>query len=117
MRIARWVSFVLCGFSAALTAQQSALKFDVVSVKPNKSGETALRLEVQPGGRFMAVNMPLKQFVRAAYTLQLYQIADAPSWVDSERFDIVALTERDLMAPTVWTPGQYAPMQLMMRPY
>ena len=104
-----------CGFTAVLTAQQSALKFDVVSVKPNKSGETALRLDVQPGGRFMAVNMPLKQFIRAAYTLQLYQIADAPSWVDSERFDVVALTDRDLTAPIVWTPGQYAPMQSMMQ--
>ena len=98
-----------------LRAQQPAPKFDVVSVKPNKSGETALRLDVQPGGRFMAVNMPLKQFVRAAYTLQLYQIVDAPSWVDSERFDIVARTERNLMTPIVWTPGQYAPMQLMMQ--
>ena len=106
---------VLCALTVAGAAQQPAPKFDVVSVKPNKSGETALRLDVQPGGRFMAVNMPLKQFIRAAYTLQLYQIADAPAWVDSERFDIVALTERDLMAPIVWTPGQYAPMQLMMQ--
>lgn len=111
----RFVFVIVCSFTTALTAQQPAPKFDVVSVKPNKSGETALRLDVQPGGRFMAVNMPLKQFIRAAYTLQLYQIADAPSWVDSERFDIVALTGRDLMAPIVWTPGQYAPMQLMMQ--
>jgi uncharacterized protein (TIGR03435 family) len=106
---------VLIAVSGLPVTSQSAPKFDIVSVKPNKSGETALRLDVQPGGRFMAVNMPLKQFIRAAYTLQLYQIADAPSWVDSERFDIVALTKHDLMAPIVWTPGQYAPMQLMMQ--
>src|SRR3954463_15716140 len=89
-------------------------KFDVVSVKPNKSGESALRFEIQPGGRLVAVNMPLKQFIRAAYTLQLYQIADVPGWVDSERFDISAVTERNLAAPTVWTPGKFAPVQLMM---
>ena len=90
-------------------------QFEVVSVKPNTSGEPGLRLDVQPGGRFMAVNIPLKQFIRAAYTLQLHQIADAPSWVDSDRFDIIGLTEHDLMAPIVWTPGTYAPMQLMMQ--
>jgi uncharacterized protein (TIGR03435 family) len=107
---------VLIAVSGLPVTSQSAPKFDIVSVKPNKSGETALRLDVQPRGRFMAINMPLKQFIRAAYTLQLYQIADAPSWVDSERFDIVALAKLDLMAaPIVWTPGQYAPMQLMMQ--
>jgi uncharacterized protein (TIGR03435 family) len=103
---------VLC---LPLVAQQPAPTFDVVSVKPNKSGETALRLDVQPGGRLLAVNMPLKQFIRAAYTLQLYQIEAAPSWVDSERFDIIALTDGDLTAPIVWKPGEYAPMQLMMQ--
>jgi uncharacterized protein (TIGR03435 family) len=86
-----------------------------VSVKPNKSGESALRFDIQPGGRLVAVNMPLKQFIRAAYTLQLYQIADVPGWVDSERFDISAVTERNLAAPTVWTPGKFAPVQLMMQ--
>jgi uncharacterized protein (TIGR03435 family) len=47
--------------------------------------------------------------------LQLYQIADEPSWIDSERFDITAISERDVAAPTVWTPGRFAPLQLMMQ--
>src|SRR5215216_2574438 len=85
--------------------------FDVVSVKPNKSGETAMQLDLQPGGRLVVSNIPLKQFIRAAYTLQLYQIADAPSWVDSDRFDITAISERDLAGPTVWKPGHLAPLQ------
>src|SRR5215218_6933140 len=89
--------------------------FDVVSVKPNKSGDTAMQMDFQPGGRLVVSNIPLKQFIRAAYTLQLYQVADAPSWVDSERFDITAISERDLAGPTVWNPGQFAPLQLMMQ--
>jgi uncharacterized protein (TIGR03435 family) len=91
------------------------LKFDVVSVKPNKSGEAALSFDIQPSGRLVAVNMPLKQFIRAAYTLQLYQIAAVPGWVDSERFDITAVSFSNLATPTVWTPGQFAPVQLMMQ--
>jgi uncharacterized protein (TIGR03435 family) len=84
-------------------------------VKPNKSDEAGLRFDIQPGGRLVAVNMALKQFIRAAYTLQLYQIVGAPAWVDSERFDITALTERNLGMPMVWTPGTFAPLQLMMQ--
>ena len=38
----------------------------------------------------VAANIPLLQFIRAAYTLQLSQIVGAPSWVERERFDIVA---------------------------
>ena len=61
-------------------------------------------------------DVPLKQFIRAAYTLQLYQIVDAPSWLDSERFDITAVSSRELREETGWKPGgQYAPVQLMMQ--
>ncbi|HVZ24152.1 MAG TPA: TIGR03435 family protein [Vicinamibacterales bacterium] len=88
--------------------------FHVVSVKPNTSGEPGLHLGVVPG-RFRAINFPLAQFIRAAYTLQVYQIAGAPSWVESDRFDIIGLSDRDLTAPVVWTPGRYAPLQLMMQ--
>lgn len=114
----RYCAGVLLLISTASVGAQSVAKerltFDVVSVKPNRSGEPALQMNVVPK-RFMAINFPLKQFIRAAYTLQLYQIAGAPSWVDSERFDIIGLTERDLTAPVVWTPGTFAPMQMMMQ--
>jgi uncharacterized protein (TIGR03435 family) len=73
-----------------------------------------MRLEAQPGRRFLAVNIPLKQLIRAAYTLQLDQIINAPTWSESERFDISALADREI-AGAVWTPGTYAPMQLMLQ--
>lgn len=112
--------FILALFAISISVMRAQsgteerLKFDVVSVKPNKSGEAALRFDVQPG-RLVAVNMPLKQFIRAAYTLQLYQIINAPGWLDSERFDISAVTDSNLATPTVWTPGKFAPLQLMMQ--
>jgi uncharacterized protein (TIGR03435 family) len=117
----RLVSALLAGFvvaSATVRPQGPSaerLAFDVVSVKLNKSGEPGLRLDVQPGGRFVAANIPLKQFIRAAYTLQLYQIERAPRWTEAERFDVTGITQRDLAGPIVWTPGTYAPMQRMMQ--
>jgi bla regulator protein blaR1 len=90
-------------------------RFEVTSVKVNTSGESELRFDVQPGGRFVAVNIPLKQLIRAAYTLQLYQIVDAPGWVDDQRFDISATADRDITPTAPWTPGQFAPVQLMIQ--
>ena len=118
------VSAVLAVFTVAslavVGAQQSPdattgpLVFDVVSVKLNTSGEPGLRLDVQ-NGRFVAVNVPVKQLIRAAYTLQLYQIEGAPRWTETERFDITAVTDRQIGGPVVWTPGTYAPVQRMMQ--
>jgi uncharacterized protein (TIGR03435 family) len=64
----------------------------------------------------VATNIPLKQFIRAAYTLQLYQIVDAPPWVDAERFDVTAVTGRDLTDGRPWKPGApYLAVQSMMQ--
>jgi uncharacterized protein (TIGR03435 family) len=91
-------------------------RFDVASVKPNKNSEGVIRFEIQPGGRFAAIDIPLKQVIRAAYTLQLYQIVDAPSWTEAERFDITGVTDRELQDETPWSPGgKYALVQLMLQ--
>src|SRR5687768_7025490 len=107
---------------AAAGAQSNPVdrpKFDVVSVKPNKNSENVIRFEIQPGGRLVVVDIPVKQLIRAAYTLQLYQIVDAPAWTESERFDITGVTSRELNDGAVfatWRPdGQYALVQLMVQ--
>jgi uncharacterized protein (TIGR03435 family) len=112
---------LLLAASAATMRAQSAdaerPRFDVTSVKPNKNGEGVIRFAVQPGGRMVVTDIPVKQLIRAAYTLQLYQIVDAPSWTESERFDITGVTERELHEDNVtWSPGgRYALVQLMMQ--
>jgi uncharacterized protein (TIGR03435 family) len=117
MRMRCGVAALVLTAVAGVSAQSPAdtrPAFDVVSVKPNTSGEAGLHLGVTPD-RLRAINVPLTQFIRAAYTLQVYQIAGAPSWVESERFDITGLSDADLTAPVVWTPGHYAPLQLLMQ--
>ena len=93
-------------FAAALLAQgaQIAPTFEVASVKRNKSGQPGGRLDMQPVGRFEAVNATVRQLIVRAYQLQDSQIVGAPAWTNSERFDIAARAERNL------TPEQFSAM-------
>jgi uncharacterized protein (TIGR03435 family) len=86
--------------------------FEVASIKQNKSGEGFIRIGMAPGGRFTANNVPLRQLILMAYQVQPFQIVGGPSWMTSDRFDIVAKGPGDLPPPT---PGAVGPVQLMMR--
>jgi uncharacterized protein (TIGR03435 family) len=70
-------------------------RFDVASVKPNVSGDLRVSIQASPGGRFTAINAPLRALIRHAYQLQDFELAGGPKWIDSERFDIVAKAEGD----------------------
>lgn len=76
-----------------LPAQQAPPQFEVASVKPNSSGVMKEMIETQPGGRFTATNVTLRQLIRNAYRLQDFQITGGPAWLASDRFDIVAKAE------------------------
>jgi uncharacterized protein (TIGR03435 family) len=93
-------------FAAALLAQNTQISptFEVASVKRNKSGEAGGRLQIQPGGRFNAVNATVRQIIVRAYGIQDSEIVGAPQWTNSERFDIAAKAERDL------TPQEFSEM-------
>jgi len=67
--------------------------FEVASIKPNNSGDGRVMVAMQPGGRFTATNITLKLMIRNAYQLQDFQIIGGPSWIGSDRFDIVAKAE------------------------
>jgi uncharacterized protein (TIGR03435 family) len=74
-------------------AQAANPVFDVVSIKPNTSGDTRVTNRVQPGGRYIATNITLRQLIRDAYRIQEFQIVGGPGWMNSDRFDIVAKAE------------------------
>jgi uncharacterized protein (TIGR03435 family) len=63
--------------------------FEAASVKRNTSGETRIRFETPPG-RLTAVNVPLRFLIRQAYRLPEARILGGPSWLDRDRFDILA---------------------------
>jgi uncharacterized protein (TIGR03435 family) len=78
--------------------------FEVASVKPNKSGSVLDSIAFQKGGRFIARNVTLRELIRAAYEVQNRQLVDGPTWIASERFDIVAKAE-----------GEAPPTPMMIR--
>jgi uncharacterized protein (TIGR03435 family) len=93
-------------------ARLGPMSFEVASVKQNVTGGNAIRFGIQPGGRFNAVNAPARELLRFAYLVQNFQIVEAPSWVDDDRYDVAAKAEGDI--PPV-APGQLGPLQMMMR--
>jgi uncharacterized protein (TIGR03435 family) len=58
--------------------------FDVVFIKPNTSGDTRVTNRVQPGGRYTATNITLRQLIRDAYRVQEFQIIGGPRWMNSD---------------------------------
>jgi bla regulator protein blaR1 len=87
-------------------------KFEVASVKPNKSGDLPTRIQLQPGGRITAENMSLRNLIRFAFQVQDFQLVGGPDWLEKERFDILAKAEHDIVPGP---PGTTGPGQLMLR--
>jgi uncharacterized protein (TIGR03435 family) len=73
---------------ALLAAAASAQEFEVVSVKPNKSGSNGSHTNTDQG-RLTAVNVTLRQLIVRAYNLKDYQV-EGPDWLGIEHFDISA---------------------------
>src|SRR5262245_33081242 len=84
----------LAAIGPAIVAAQNAdrPKFEVASVRPNTSADGKISIGVQPGGRFNAVNVPLRFLIRNAYRLQDFQIIGA-DWTANEHYDIIAKAE------------------------
>lgn len=69
------------------------MTFEAASIKPAKPGAMGTMIRNEPGGRFMATNVSLKMLITMAYNIQPFQLTDAPSWLDSDRWDIEAKPE------------------------
>jgi uncharacterized protein (TIGR03435 family) len=110
MRRVLAVAIAVCG---ATTLLAQTYTFEAASVKParpdNPPGQGVSRA---PGGRFTAVNAPLRFLIMYAYQLQGHQLVGAPEWIANERFDIVAKMEGD--PPSIVTSGP-DPMRLATR--
>jgi len=81
--------------SPALVAQSAnaaakAAEFEVASVKLHTSDDQRVMMVAQPGGRFVAANIPLRLLIRTPFQLQDDQIVGGPNWLATDRFDIEA---------------------------
>ena len=69
------------------------LAFDVVSIKPSRSGAVAGGFRLSPNGRVEWTNTTLRALLRMAYQrfgFDPREILGGPAWIDSDRFDVIA---------------------------
>lgn len=106
LTIAAVCVLTLAGVAQQPTPQptQPGPAFDVVSVKPHTSDDGRMVMTMQPGGRFVTINVPLRLVIRTAFQVQNDQIVGAPDWLDTDRFDINAKAPDDIR------PEHIAPM-------
>lgn len=64
-------------------------KFDVASIKPNKSGEMRIMMMMKPDGVSMT-GVTAQMLLRQAFNVEEDRIAGSPSWAKSDRFDVEA---------------------------
>jgi uncharacterized protein (TIGR03435 family) len=76
---------------AAVLVAQAPRTFEVVSIKPNRSGAASTTAGMYPGGRWSMVNAPAATLIRFAYPAQLNELVGAPAWVSSDRWDVTAV--------------------------
>jgi uncharacterized protein (TIGR03435 family) len=112
--VMRKMMLVTCLAAAAVTlAAQDDPRFEVATLKENRSGESNGGLQRQPGGRMTATNMPLKPMITYAYQIAGYQLVGGPGWTDSARYDLVAKMDGN---PAPVAPGAgIDPMQLALQ--
>jgi uncharacterized protein (TIGR03435 family) len=65
-------------------------EFDAATIKPNPSGEMRVSMRFLPGGSYEATNVTLKALIQQAFRMQEFQVIGAPSWLENERYDILA---------------------------
>jgi uncharacterized protein (TIGR03435 family) len=116
--IALLVFAIVSGLTVHVIAQAPAQaepypKFEVASVRPNTSGDNRMSSKPLPGGRYEAINIPLRSLIINSYSLQAQQLVGAPAWISSERFDIVAKADGELGPPV--SRDAPSPLQLMIR--
>ena len=75
----------------AQTQSTATLAFEVASIRPaapQEGGKMLIGFGNDPG-RFTATNVTVKELMTRAFEVRRHQIS-GPSWLDSDRFDVVA---------------------------
>jgi uncharacterized protein (TIGR03435 family) len=107
------VVFVLAcaAFNMGWAQTAGVQRFEVASVKQNRSGDLGLGFDLPGTRRFTATNVPLRDLIRFAFDVDDTRLVGGPDWIKSDRFDIVATSDQDI--PT-WTPAGPPSMLLSM---
>lgn len=78
---------------AAQSTPQPRPSFEVATIKPVQSNPKSARYIVMQGPhRFVEKDYTLKLLIAAAYNLNPKAVAGGPTWIETDHFDILALT-------------------------
>jgi uncharacterized protein (TIGR03435 family) len=82
----RWCGWLLL---AATLSGQAPPAFDVVSIRPNRSGDVRSNIAIQPGGRVAWTNVTLESLIDVSYQRTGFDRRDVigPDWITKDRFD------------------------------
>ena len=83
-----------CGLSAQ-NAPPGPAAFEVASIRLNKEPADVSGIRRLPGGRLEATSMPLDFLIRFAHQLQDGELQGGPSWLRSDRWNILARIDGD----------------------
>src|SRR5688500_7341718 len=89
MRMLRVTAALVAALAFSAGASSQTPTFDAASVK-RRTEPGGGSMGRQPGGRFTAQGVSLKDLIVFAYDIQPYQILDGPRWLDTDRWDVVA---------------------------
>ena len=83
--------------ASGLPLQSQTTRFEVVSIKPNASGDPAIGSQPSPG-RLSMRNAPIGLLIEQAYRTDYQHLFNLPDWAKKERWDILAtydVTQRE----------------------
>ena len=117
--------FTLPGLGTMVQAQPQAppaWRFEVASIKPNKSGPPTVGpngllttpFRLAPGGLFTGTNVTLVE-VLSFLDIKANQVQGGPAWIYSERFDIIARADPAAGEVKGWTDGGQEQWKQMIR--
>lgn len=97
-RLARPLAVVACAALAAPQAsvwaqelaEDSAVTFEVASIRSSQTGSTGGGAVVLPGGRWSVTNGTLVGLLIAGYEIPNERIVGGPAWIRADRYDIEA---------------------------
>jgi uncharacterized protein (TIGR03435 family) len=72
-----------------MMAADARPRFEVATIKPSQSRDAGGSLKVNPSGLINLTNFPVMVVIQFSYNVPRHQISGGPSWLESERFDIV----------------------------
>ena len=100
--VAAAVAASVLAAAAQTPAPPADARFEVASIKRNKNGGPVAGLRRFPGGRFEATNIQLSTLISFAYQLQPFELDGGRSWLNDDRWEILAKIDGD---PPPVTPG------------